>query len=352
MTQRTWSLSASPLDRIDAVIRRDPAARGLISSEPLYGPLCAGHLAQAAAALSTSCRQAAIVTGFFIPHAEPPAAESDGPPGAVVLAIALEAVGISTTIVTDGLCAGAVQAAVRAAGGDPSAVAVCPAVDLSIGGQSAADSWIDAFYKNGPGRLLTHLIAVERVGPSHDEESLRRQPRAGPPPLADFLAAVPPKHRNRCLNSRGVPIDEWSAPLYRLFERNAKSGSRPSTIGIGDGGNEIGMGAVPWEELVRRLPRQEGAAIPCRIATDWNIIAGTSNWGAFALAAATLFLAGRADALGPIDAAFHRKVLERMAAEGPAVDGMTQRFEATVDGLPFATYIQPWLEIRRLIGLD
>jgi hypothetical protein len=346
-------LSLAPLDRIDAVIRRDPAARGLISSEPLYGPLCPGHLAQAAADLSGSCRHAAIVTGFFIPAAQPPAAETDGPPGAVVLAIALESIGIPTTLVTDGNCAGAVRAAVTAAGGDPTSVAVCPVpATASVTGALAADAWIDAFSHDGPGRTLTHLIAIERVGPSHDEQSLVRQPRSGPAPLAGFLAAVPAEHRNRCHNSRGLPIDDWTAPLHRLFERGTERPNRLTTIGIGDGGNEIGMGLVPWEDLVRRLPRKEAAVIPCRIATDWNIIAGTSNWGALALAAATVFLAGNTDALATLDAEFHRHLLEQMVTEGPAVDGIARRPNPTVDGLPFATYIQAWLEIRRLIGLD
>ena len=39
-----------------------------------------------------------------------------------------------------------------------------------------------------------------------------------------------------------------------------------------------------------------------------------------------------------------------MVAEGPAVDGITRRQAATVDGLPFATYIQSWVGIRRLLG--
>jgi len=112
------------------------------------------------------------------------------------------------------------------------------------------------------------------------------------------------------------------------------------------------MGVIPWEDLVRRLPRKEAACTPCRIATDWNIIAGTSNWGGFALAAATLACAGRNDVLAPLDAEFHRNLLERMVAEGPAIDGITRRPEPTVDGLPFATYIQTWLEIRRLMGLE
>jgi hypothetical protein len=346
-------LVASTLAQIEAVVRRDPAARGLISSEPLYGPLCPGHLAQAAANLASSCRHAAIVTGFFIPAADPPAAETDGPPGAIVLAMALEALGAKTTLVTDSNCAAAVKAAVAAAGADPSNVAVCPAAaDVSLDGRSAQDLWIDEFEQNGPGRTLTHVIAIERVGPSHDEHSLLQQPRLAPAPLEEFLSTVPAEHRNRCHNARGICIDEWSPPLFRLFESISPQSQNRKTIGIGDGGNEIGMGTVPWEELVRRLPRKESSAIPCRVATDWNIIAGTSNWGAFALAAAVVLLAGRTDALSRVDTAFHQNLLERMVLDGPAVDGIARRPSATVDGLPFATYIQTWLEIRRIIGLD
>ena len=46
------------------------------------------------------------------------------------------------------------------------------------------------------------------------------------------------------------------------------------------------------------------------------------------------------------------QVLEDMVEHGPAVDGISGRQEATVDGLPFTTYIQPWDNIRRLLGLD
>src|ERR1700683_1542708 len=73
-------LSSSLIHQIDALIRRDPAARGLISSEPIHGPLCPGHLAKAAEELAGSARHVAIVTGFFVSAAEPPAAEPDGAP--------------------------------------------------------------------------------------------------------------------------------------------------------------------------------------------------------------------------------------------------------------------------------
>ena len=93
----------------ETCIRRDPAQRGLIASEPLFGPLCPGHLGAAAAHLARFGRRVAIVTGFFIPGAAPPAAETDGPPGALVLAQTLQALGIDSLMVTDEFCFGAIN---------------------------------------------------------------------------------------------------------------------------------------------------------------------------------------------------------------------------------------------------
>lgn len=329
------------IDQIEALVRRDPAGRGLISTEPRLGPLCSGHLAQAAESLASAARGVAIVTGFFVPDAELPSAETDGPPGAVVLATALEAVGIGCTLVTDLPCASAVRAAARATAMRLVPIEIC----------TQPTEWFDDFVNSDRGSQLTHLIAVERVGPSHDEASLARQPRNGPAPLAEFRTAVPVEHRDRCHNIRGKLIDDSTARLHLLYEDGPRKRPDLKTIGIGDGGNEIGMGCVPWEDLARRIGGETSAWIPCRIATDWNVIAGTSNWGAFALAAATLVLMNRIEALAPLDEDFQRRLLEQMVAEGPAIDGMTRRREATVDGLPFATYIQSWLGIRRLLGL-
>lgn len=333
---------SSLIDQIDTLIRRDPAGRGLIYREAELGALCAGHLAQAAKDLAASARHVAIVTGFFVPDSQPPAAETDGPPGAVVLAVALESIGVKTTLVTDMHCASALRAAAISAGDSPSKICICP---------QKTENWADEIFTSEANRRLTHLIAIERVGPSHDEESLSRQPRLGQPPRSEFVTAVPPEHRNRCHNMRGTVIDGSTAPLHALFEVGPRHLTNLRTIGIGDGGNEIGMGSILWEDLVRRMPRAETACIPCRIATDWNIVAGTSNWGGFALAAATLSLVGRLSALEPMDADYHRNILERMVADGPAVDGITRRREPTVDGLPFTTYIQTWLGMRRLMGL-
>lgn len=327
----------------ESFVRRDPARRGLISSEAERGLLCPGHLAAAAADLANRATAVGIVTGFYIPHADPPAAETDGPPGAAVLAAAFRGVGIPAWLITDPTCAAAVRAAAEAMSLPPEIVLEAPA-------RSA--EWVEQFYADGPGSTLSHLISIERVGPSHTRESLARQPRVGSPPFEAYEANVPAETRDHCHNMRARIIDDWTGDLHRLFERLPVQRPDARSIGIGDGGNEIGMGSIPWEELALRVERENAARIPCRIATDWTLIAGVSNWGGWALAAAFLLLKNRIDLLEPWTAAQQETALEHLVARGPAVDGIAGKAQASVDGLPFITYIQPWVSIRRSLGLD
>lgn len=330
------------LDEFERLIRRDPARRGLIGSEATFGPLCAGHLAAAAVDLAESARGVAIVTGFYVPRATPPAAETDGPPGAILLAAALHALGAETHVVTDDWCASAVRAMARVFPFPEDRVLVAP---------HGSAEWRNEFFTTGPGSRLSHLVAVERVGPSHTCDSLAAQLRSVPVPLDEFQARVLADWHDRCHNMRGDVIDPHTGDLHCLFEDVSRLRPAARTIGIGDGANEIGMGAIPWEDLVRRLAGDHAPRVPCRIATHWNIIAGTSNWGAQALAAAVLAICGEAQVLAAWDREHQLRSLERMVQEGPAVDGATALPEATVDGLPFLTYIQPWESMRRLLGL-
>src|SRR5262245_59972336 len=98
---------------------------------------------------------------------------------------------------------------------------------------------------------------------------------------------------------RGENIDHFAGDLHRLFEEAPALVPGVRAIGIGDGAKAIGMGAVPWEELERRLVGEQSGRVPCRIETDWNIVAGTSNWGAYALAAAVASLRGNVTAIAP-----------------------------------------------------
>ena len=199
------------LNRIESLIRRDPARRGLLGSGDLQ--LGLGELPVAAEDLAKHGRKVAIVTGFAVPNRRGIDAETDGPPGAVILADVLARLGFDVSLVTDESCRLAVTAAIGAAGLSTDHLAVCPL-------DGAAD-WCDQFLANHS--KLTHLISIERVGPSHTLESLHRQTRREPPPTASFEALVPGSARNRCHNMRGESLDAFTAPLHLLFEKLPKS---------------------------------------------------------------------------------------------------------------------------------
>jgi hypothetical protein len=341
----------SLIPQIDSFIRRDPAQRGLIGTESLFGPLCPGHLEGASVELATRGTRVGIVTGFFIPKGDPPAAETDGPPGSLLLATVLHHLGIATEVIADRLCLPAVAVAARETGFPESQVVEYPHPSHHRDSARADETaeWRSEFFGARPD--LSHLIAIERAGPSHTADSLTSQTRLDRTPAERFHQEVLPHHRDRCHNMRGEPIDEFTGDIHRLFEEAVDARPGVRTIGIGDGGNEIGMGRIPWEDLFRRLSGEQAGRVPCRVACHWNIVAGTSNWGAYALAAAMALERSSVDVLRPFDSDHQERVLKAMVDEGPAVDGVTRRREATVDGIPFRTYIQPWESIRRLLDL-
>jgi len=107
--------------------------------------------------------------------------------------------------------------------------------------------------------------------------------------------------------------------------------ARPVTVGIGDGGNEIGMGTVR-----ARIARLD--ALRARIATvvpvDHLVVAGVSNWGGYGIVAALARLTG-SDLLHTPD--IERRLITACVAVG-ACDGVTRRREPTVDGLAADTH--------------
>jgi hypothetical protein len=364
------------VSRIEAMIRRDPGRRGLIGADG-DGP-GQGELLPAARQLESNSGHVCLVTGFFIPDgslSEPTAlaaglgpahvrqgpeasaygsqvdsgdskaggnAETDGPPGTMLLAAVLLDLGYCVHVITDENCSEVVRAAAVATGLESEIVLESPL---------ESTGWRQSFLKSEHASQLSHLIAIERVGPGHTAESVRQQDSAAD---ADaFQSLVPKREQNRCRNMRGEAIDHFSGNLHELFDDVASSPAHNGvqTIGVGDGGNEIGMGRFRWRELCTRLSGEQSATVPCRIATDRTIVAGTSNWGAMALAAAVCVLHDRVDLIDRHTVAAYHDVVRTIVADAGAVDGVTRRREATVDGLPFLTYAQPWSGIRRLLGL-
>jgi hypothetical protein len=335
-----------PLDALRDLIQEDVGNRGL-RADPTANLVNAfpGDFRAACASVAQAAQAAvAVVTGFYIPHATPPCGETDGPLGALFLARALTPLGIRVALVTDAFCGPALEAGLAACG----LAKDVPLVILPPFAQPwdtfLQTDW-QTFVRSTFG--LTHLIALERVGPSHTLASLERQlgPAASADVKQEFVRDLPPEHQDRCHTMRGLDITEQMSPAHLLFE--AVQG-RPgmTTIGIGDGGNEIGMGKMPWPVIRRNIPR--GGLVACRVPTDHLIVCGVSNWGGYGLAAGVSLLRGRRPARALFDLPREQELLELLVAQGPLVDGVTGKPTATVDGMTFERYAEP---LRRLAEL-
>ncbi|MEW6486775.1 MAG: glutamate cyclase domain-containing protein [Thermodesulfobacteriota bacterium] len=271
---------------MENLIARDPGGRNV------FGLAIADQLRLAAQSLRLA-RRAAIVSGFFVTGAG--AGETDGPPGAHALAEALRALGIPVDLVTDARNAPLFHALgeePRVLDGSPAEVA------------AACAHYLDE-------RRPTHLVAVERLGRGAD---------------------------GRYRNMRGADVSETTAPLDELFLEGGRRGL--TTLGIGDGGNEVGMGRV---FTAARTAVCHGRLVATVVPTDYCIVAGVSNWGALGLVGALSVLEGRdlLPAGGKLTAD-----LEKVVEVGGAVDGVTGRREPTVDGLPAAESLRVLEELR------
>jgi hypothetical protein len=264
-----------------------------------------GDLFRAARQLVTGKpSRALVVTGFYIPKAEVPAAETDGPLGAIEVCMALRAIGGDAWLVSDECCEPVIR---------PAAEAQMPHDHvLTAPTESAAfDGWMNEVIDMAKTNDIDTLIYIERVGPARD----------GAP------------H-----NMRGIDITEWTAPLSRLTQMKLH------TIGVGDGGNEIGMGRVA--EYAIEGVVDHGEAIACTVPTNQLIVSGTSNWGAHALVCAMRAM-GKPEVDPYLDPAWHQSTLDAIVAHG-GLDGVHMVNVPTVDGLQPERY---YAEVEALSSL-
>jgi hypothetical protein len=338
------------LEALRDAIQQDPGQRGLARDpeENLF-TVCRGDLAGACNDLGETDRPIlGVVTGFCIPTAQPPCGETDGPLGAVFLARALAPCGVPVVLASDPFCRGALCAGLEACGLASSVPVVDVPAEWEDAGCNRASWWERTLPRTVP--RPTHVLALERAGPSHTVASIRSQPETTPQVVERFHAEVPPKHRNRCHTMRGRDITELMRPAHRLFYPAGPSDGPegPVTLGIGDGGNEIGMGKLPWEVIRRNIPG--GGIIACRVPADYLIVAGVSNWGAYALAAGVALVRGKPLHADLFDPDSEREVLQVMVERGPLVDGVTAQPTATVDGLTWQEYTKPLRKIAKVAG--
>ena len=275
---------------LDQLLAFDPGGRGIARF------FVRGGAARAARALQRA-KRALLTTGFSLGPGLP---ETDGPPGTASLGRALRAVGVEVTYITDAASLPPLQAALATLG-EPTRILTFHA---------AGDAALTAR------RLLaehapTHLVAIERPG----------RTRGG-----DYLSM------------RGESVGEWNAALDELF---LEAPRRVVTVGVGDGGNEIGMGALRarLSRAGARI-RKVASVVPAR----HPVVAGVSNWGAYGIVVELARLAKRP----LLHTAEEERRMVHACVEAGAVDGITRKRAATVDALPLEAHAG-MVELLRLI---
>ena len=168
--------------------------------------------------------------------------------------------------------------------GLPGALAICQAllclgkeVTLIVDRSNATLFNLCADYMTSIGGLKSKLpvLLLENV-----KEMV---PKSSSEPLFDCLLAIERVGRNkngRYLSMKGNNVSDYVDPVDTLFEE-ALSNPLVTTIGIGDGGNELGMGKV-GEAVRKHIP--DGNEIGCMVSSDCLLAAGVSNWAGHALA--------------------------------------------------------------------
>uniref|UniRef100_A0AAY4B3K6 D-glutamate cyclase-like C-terminal domain-containing protein n=1 Tax=Denticeps clupeoides TaxID=299321 RepID=A0AAY4B3K6_9TELE len=126
------------------------------------------------------------------------------------------------------------------------------------------------------------LVCFQGAGP---EAAMQFLCHDGDPkrPRFDHLVAIERSGRasdGNYYNMRGINIRHLVDPVDDLFT-TASTVAGISSTGIGDGGNELGMGKVK-DRVKAHMPK--GSLIACDVAADFAITAGVSNWGGYAVA--------------------------------------------------------------------
>lgn len=295
------------LAAILAAVQTDPANRGL-ARDP-YDNLFTATVGDFAAACHSLAESApprlTVVTGFPIVSPERIAHETDGPLGALFLARAAVALGGVATYVTENMGRAAFRAGWKAAG-RPAHITYFTTLDAVNAASATTRS------------AVSHVIAVERVGPSTTGD---------------------------CFSMSRRNVTEYIHPAHRLFEPRAGG---PVTIGVGDGGNEMGMGKVTQDTVAKNIPH--GDIIHCRVPADYLIVAGVSNWGAYALAAGLFVVRGVRPPADLFDPAFEQSILHAMVIQGQLVDGVTGQPSVTVDGLTWEEYARPLVRMQEVLS--
>jgi hypothetical protein len=305
-------------DTLDRIMNLDIGKRGV---DRLYEPARARSKEALCAAAARSLTKLAagdrviLITGSLTRSwVSVKIGETDGPIGAAALARTLSyGFNAIPVVVTDTSLTEPVGATLRAAG--------LSVVTLAEARQATSN-------------IRFCSVAVVLGYPLGDEEAKKEAKRmldelSPNAVIAIERAGMTP--RGTYHNMLGQDFTEGRARIDYVVEEACKR--RIPTIGVGDGGNEIGMGAIA-EAVHKHVPH--GDILCAKLPTDILLTAGVSNWGCYAIQAALAILADKPELAHT--AAMEKHLIEAAAAAG-LVDGNTGKCEATVDGMPIEVHM-------------
>lgn len=305
------------VERLVGLALTDPGNRGIGLLARDGGLRPTEELFRAALLLGQNRGEVVIVTGFPVVTDKGVRPETDGPPGAVLLGAVLRELGWQVVLVAEPPHSDALSAI----------VAELKLTDLPIvcwNSELNAPPWPTS----ARGKQPRVLIAIERPGPSWEAPPLLEDGTEDPV----FAEVVPAEHRGQLHSFRGSVITSHCAPIHEWFRCAGDRGWH--TIGVGDGGNEIGFGRIPWRALQTTIANGAGGLIACAIPVECLVLASVSNWGAYALGIAAACEAGRPDAARWISPEMDYRAVRAAVEQAGAVDGVTGRPALRVDGLP------------------
>ena len=225
--------------KLEQILLEDPGHRGVQHLFQETDLLCA------TLALSHA-KRVAIIIGFPCLMEFEVKEETDGLPGALAICQALQCLDKSVTLITN------------------------------AGSRVLYQSCVDHIVKSGG---LKHEVDVVTL-----EEPKKLEVGGKGNPTFDCYLAIERVGRNKngaYITAKNKDISKLVDPIDDLFEA-AQTHPLVTTIAIGDGGNELGMGKS-YEALKKHNPN--GELLGCVVGCDFLIAAGVSNWGGYAIAA-------------------------------------------------------------------
>lgn len=340
MIKRTAVSKDDPsFEMIDRLMSLDLPRRGVIDT--IY-PLARQHHGVPLSEIAGSLLKSSVVSGQVSliatgwldrPDVSVHVAETDGPPGAAALGRALLlGLGSIPFFLVEEELVGAMELIAHAAGlrclapdeavaaqSSAAAIKACAVIPLSRD-ESQARAWAaDACDRFDVGSF----IAIEKGGQNE-------------------FGAI---HTSRGANTT-EPLSKADAVLKECAARGI------STLGIGDGGNEIGMGSI-HDQLASAIRFGNncgcgcgGGTVPIQ-ETDALVASTVSNWGAYSVAASLALLCGDIDLAHSEE---RETALLEACVRGGLIDGVSGRVEPTADGLALAHQHSFVRSLRGVLG--